>query len=149
MSQRETENARRLQEPGQAMDAVAAAVIDAAIEVHRVLGPGFFESVYQQALDLELSLRSISFVRQPAMDVLYKGCLVGELRPDLLIADSLIVELKTVDQLGAVHLAQALAYLKAAHLPLALVINFNVPILLRGVRRVVHSTETANEDRQS
>ena len=122
---------------GEAIDAVASAIVEAAVEVHRLLGPGFFEGVYEQALDLELRLRGVPFVRQPPIAVLYKNHEVGELRPDLLVAGCLVVELKTVDQLVPVHLAQALSYLTATQLHLALVINFNVPVLLRGVRRVV------------
>jgi GxxExxY protein len=116
---------------------MATAVLQAAVEVHRVLGPGFFEGVYEQALDLELTLRRIAFVRQPAVAIVYKDHPVGDVRPDLLVAERLIVELKTVDRLAPIHLAQALSYLKATQLQLALVINFNVPVLLRGVRRVV------------
>ena len=71
------------------------------------------------------------------MAVVYKERLAGELRPDLLVDQCVIVELKTVDHLAPIHLAQALSYLKATGLSLALVINFNVPVLLRGVRRVV------------
>jgi GxxExxY protein len=119
------------------VDALASAVLNAAVEVHRVLGPGFFESVYEQALCLELTLRSVPFVRQPAMAVVYKNHLVGDVRPDLLVAQRLIIELKTVDRLAPIHLAQALSYLKATQLALALVVNFNVPVLLRGMRRVV------------
>jgi GxxExxY protein len=112
-------------------------VLQASVEVHRVLGAGFFESTYEQALDLELTLRGVPFVRQPAVTVAYKDRIVGEMRPDFLVAQRVIVELKTVDELAPIHLAQALSYLKATQLWLALVINFNVPVLLRGVRRVV------------
>jgi len=137
VNRQDAKDARKLEEPGGEIDAVASAVLEAAVEVHRVLGPGFLEGVYEQALDVELTLRCIAFVRQPPIAVVYKDRLVGDMRPDLLVARRLIVELKTVDQLGSIHLAQALSYLKATQLPLALVINFNVPVLLRGVRRVV------------
>jgi GxxExxY protein len=126
-----------LEEPGDDIDEVAAAVVEAAVEVHRVLGPGFFEGIYEQALVSELVRLRIPFSRQPAIGVNYKGRLVGDLRPDLLVGQRLVVELKTVEQLSPLHLAQALAYLKATHLRLALVINFNVRVLLRGVRRVI------------
>jgi GxxExxY protein len=129
-----------LEEPGGEVDEAASAVLEVAVEVHRVLGPGFFEGVYEQALDFELTLRGIPFARQPPMAIVYKDRLVGEVRPDLLVAQRLIVELKTVDQLAPIHLAQALSYLKATRLALALVINFNVPVLLRGVGRVVLCT---------
>jgi GxxExxY protein len=126
-------------EPSPHIDAIATAVLDAAVEVHRVLGQGFLESVYHTALCIELDLRRIPFVSQPALHVPYKGQLAGEARPDLFVAQRLIVELKTVDSIAPIHLAQALSYLKATHLPLALLINFNVPVLLRGVRRVIRS----------
>jgi GxxExxY protein len=133
------QDSRAAREPDGRSDRVASATLQAAIEVHRVLGPGFLEGVYENALDIELADRGIRFVRQPAVPVVYKQRLVGDTRPDLLIERCLVVELKTVDRLAPVHLAQAMSYLKALSLPLALVINFNVPVLLRGVRRVVRS----------
>jgi GxxExxY protein len=139
MDRQDAKDARVLDEPGIEVDALAYAVVDAAVEVHRQLGPGFFESIYEQALCIELTLRGIAFVQQPAVAILYKDQLVGEARPDLLVAARLIVELKAVDALASIHLAQALSYLKATDLPLALVVNFNVPVLLRGVRRVVRT----------
>jgi GxxExxY protein len=139
MNRQDAKDARKQNEPATELDGVASAVLEAAIEVHRVLGPGFFEGVYERALDIELTLRGLCFARQPSIPIVYKSRLVGDMRPDLLVAGCLIVELKTVDQLAPVHLAQALSYLKATSLPLALLINFNVPVLLRGVRRVVRS----------
>jgi GxxExxY protein len=139
VNRQDARDARGEEEPGSEVDAVASAVLEAAVEVHRVLGPGFFEGVFEQALDLELALRLIPFVRQPSMAVVYKERVVGDVRPDLLVAGCLIVELKTVDRLASIHLAQALSYLKATRLKLALVINFNVRVLLHGVRRVVLS----------
>ena len=93
--------------------------------------------VSQRALEVELEERCIPFVGQPALHVLYKTRLVGEAKPDILVAECLVVEIKTVDRLAPIHLAQALSYLKITRLPLALVVNFNVPVLLRGVRRVI------------
>jgi GxxExxY protein len=124
-------------EPSTDLDTLAADVLDAAIEVHRILGPGFLESVYEQALCIELANRGTSFARQCGVSVSHKGHPVGEARIDLLIEDRLIVELKAVDNIAPIHLAQTLSYLKATRLPLALLINFNAPVLLRGVRRVV------------
>jgi GxxExxY protein len=98
---------------------VASSVLQAAVEVHRVLGPGFFEGVYDEALDVELTLRGIPFVRQPAIGVVYKDRSVGDMRPDLLVAQRLIVELKAIERLAPIHLAQALSYLRATRLPLA------------------------------
>jgi GxxExxY protein len=137
MNRQDAKDARgRRNEPGGAVDVIASAVLEAAVEVHRLLGPGYSESVYELALGHELTLRRIAFVRQPSIAVVYKDSVVGDFRPDLLVARHLIVELKTVDQLAPLHLAQALSYLKATGLSLAVVINFNVPVLLRGVRQV-------------
>ena len=127
-------------EPAADIDEMASAVVDAAVEVHRVLGPGFLETVYEQALGVELHNRGLSFARQPTVTIMYKDRVVGNARPDLLVGGRLLVELKAIDWLAPIHLAQALSYLKATGLPLALVINFNVPVLLRGVRRVLLST---------
>jgi GxxExxY protein len=112
-------------------------VIGAALEVHRIIGPGYLESVYEEALCVELRLRGISHVRQKKLPVSYKGFVVGEGRLDLLVADSLIVELKAVEALAQIHGVQLLSYLKATGHKLGLLINFNVPILKQGIKRVV------------
>ena len=114
-------------------------VLGAAIEVHRVIGPGLPESVYRNALSHELSLRGIPHVCEAPVPIYYKGKLVGEGRVDLLVADRLVVELKCVEALTQVHRAQAIAYLQAKHLKLAFVINFNVAILKDGIKRVVNT----------
>ena len=119
------------------LNGLSSAVIGVAIEVHRILGPGFAESVYEEALCVELAERGIPFVRQSAIQVRYKGRRVGEGRLDLLVASVLIVELKVVDALAPVHTSQLLSYLKATGHPLGLLINFNVPRLMQGVKRLV------------
>jgi GxxExxY protein len=124
-------------EPPPELDAIAREIIGAAIEVHRVLGPGFLESIYEDALCLELSSRRIPFARQVLVEVRYKGQSVGQSRPDLIVAEQVIVELKAVSQLLPIHVAQAISYLKALGQPLALIINFQVPVLPAGIRRVV------------
>jgi GxxExxY protein len=129
----------RRTEPGQKLDELARAVIGAAIEVHRVLGPGLLEAVYEEALCIELELRGIPFVRQPAMIVEYKGKKVGEGKADLLVGEALIVELKAVDALADIHLAQVISYLKVSGKHLGLLINFNVSILKEGIKRIVLS----------
>lgn len=118
---------------------VARRVVNAAIEVHRHLGPGYLESVYQAALEIELGLRGVKFERQATFRVEYKGQAVGSGRLDLLVERSVIVEIKAVEHLNEVHTAQALSYLKATELTLALLINFKVPVLLRGVKRVARN----------
>ncbi|MFH0882360.1 MAG: GxxExxY protein [bacterium] len=124
-------------EPGEKIDALAHAVIGAAIEVHRVLGPGYLESVYEEALAVELELRGIRFERQKGMSVDYKGHAVGEGRLDLLVDGCLLVELKTVESFAPIHSAQVMSYLKAMQLPLGLLINFNVPLLKNGIKRII------------
>ena len=118
---------------------IARRVIEAAVEVHRHLGPGYAESVYENALAIELALQGIPFERQAHFRVDYKGHVIGEGRMDLLVERILIVELKAVDRFTEVHLSQALAYLKATGHSLALLINFNVPVLMRGVKRIVQN----------
>ena len=127
------------QEPDQETDRLATAVIGAAIEVHRILGPGYLESIYEGALAVELELRGVPFERQKPVCVAYKGHKIGEGRLDVLAGDKLIVELKTVDGLAPIHTAQVMSYLKAMNLPLGLLINFNVPVLRYGIRRVIRS----------
>jgi GxxExxY protein len=112
-------------------------IVGAAIEVHRHLGPGQLESVYEHALAYELRIREIPYQRQVAIALDYKGCDVGDFIIDLIVDDKIIVELKAVERFHAVHVAQLLGYLRATQLRLGLLINFNVPVLYRGVRRVV------------
>jgi GxxExxY protein len=126
-------------EPNRWLDRLARTVIGAAIEVHRHLGPGYLESVYEEALAVELDLRRVPFERQKSFAVDYKGRTIGEGRLDLLVGDELLVELKAVDALAPIHKAQLISYLKATHHQLGLLINFNVPVLRSGVQRVVLS----------
>lgn len=127
-------------EPDERVDGIAHAVIGAAIEVHRVLGPGYLESVYEEAMVVELGLRGIAFVRQVPFGLDYKGRRVGEGRVDLLVDGSLVVELKTVDALAPIHKAQVLSYLRALDLTLGLLINFKVAVVRDGIKRVVRSS---------
>ena len=126
-------------EPAKRLDELAQAVIGAAIEVHRVLGPGYLESVYEEALVVELGLRKIPFERQKKIQLSYKDQAVGESRLDLLIANALVVELKAVDALAPIHTAQVISYLKVLDGGLGLLINFNVLILKNGIKRVIFS----------
>ena len=122
------------------VDEIARQVLAAAVEVHRELGPGFLESVYENALAMELQLRGLPFARQVVVETAYKGHPVGESRLDLLVGGCLVVELKAVDGLNPLHTAQVLSYLKQTGHELGLLINFNVPVLLRGVRRIVRTS---------
>jgi GxxExxY protein len=126
-------------EPDPGLDECARVVVDAAWEVHRILGPGFLESVYQEALGVELSLRGVPFRPQAPIALGYKGIAVGQGRLDLLVADRLVVELKAAESLLPIPLAQILSYLKATDLSLGLLINFNLRFLRQGIRRVIRT----------
>jgi len=119
-------------------EALAHEVIGAAIEVHKTLGPGFPELVYEQALAHELNLRKIQVSCQSPVLVKYKDVMVGEGRIDMLVGGRLVVELKAVETFAEVHAAQVVAYLKAINQPLGLLINFNVPVLRQGIKRIIH-----------
>jgi len=121
------------------MDQLTHSVIAAAIEVHRQLGPGLDESLYEAAMVIEFRLRNIEFARQVIVNVDYKGESIGERRLDFVIEKKLLVELKAVEQLAPVHKAQVLTYLKITGLTLGLLINFNVEVLRDGVKRVIAS----------
>ncbi len=115
-------------------------IIGAAIEVHRTLGPGLLESIYENALVFELEQRRIELRRQLEMPVVYKGRRIdGYLRLDLVAADSVIIEVKAVESLLDVHKAQLLSYLRLANKRLGLLINFNTPVLSRSIKRVVNN----------
>jgi GxxExxY protein len=121
-------------------DAWSHAIIGAAIEVHRTLGPGFPEAIYEEAFCMELRLREIPFKRQVDVQVRYKGNVVGSGQLDLLIGDSVIVELKAVEALASVHVAQVLSYLRATGHQLGMLFNSNVRILKDGgIERVALS----------
>ncbi|MBM4459808.1 MAG: GxxExxY protein [Chloroflexi bacterium] len=113
------------------------ALLDAAFEVHTLLGAGFLERVYEEALCHELTLRHVPFERQKAIVVPYKDFQIEGQRLDLLIGGLVIAEIKAVDAIHPVHQAQLMSYLKATGLRLGFVINFNVPHLKEGIRRIV------------
>ena len=112
-------------------------IIGGAIEVHRHLGPGLLESAYEECLCYELSQAGLLFRRQVSAPVKYKGLnLDCDLRLDLIVEDVVIVEIKTVERLAPIHTAQLLTYLKVTNKALGLLMNFNVPILKHGLKRV-------------
>lgn len=127
-------------EPDERRDQLARRVIGACIAVHRTLGPGFLESIYEEAVCIELIDNGIAFERQVPIAVEYRGRVVGEGRVDLLVERTLVVELKAVRQLTEIHLAQVMSYLKALGEPLGLLVNFHVPLLRAGIRRVILSS---------
>lgn len=119
-------------------EAIAGAVIDAALKVHRSLGPGLLESVYEACLCHELARRGIPFQRQVSAPIVYDGLrLESGLRLDLLVSDAVVVEIKAVEALRPLFTSQLLTYLKLADLRLGLLINFNVSLLKHGIKRVV------------
>lgn len=118
-------------------DPLTEKVIGAAMEVHSILGPGFLEYQYEEALAQELRLRKIPFERQREVVVTYKQSPIGQYRLDFLIDKRLIVELKAVECFNATHTAQVIAYLAATGLTVGLLINFNVPSLKNGIKRVL------------
>jgi GxxExxY protein len=124
-------------EPDAESDEWASRVIEAAKAVHAALGPGFVESIYEEAMCIELERARVPFGRQVAINIQYRGRVLGQARLDLLIAGRLVVEIKAVDAFAPIHLAQVISYLRATHNQLGLLINFNVRSLLRGVARVV------------
>jgi GxxExxY protein len=114
------------------------AIIGAAIEVHRELGPGLLESIYEEALCHELSLRGIAFVRQIPAQIVYKGVkLSSDLRADLFVENQVVVDLKSKEQVAKVDLVVMRSYLRLLGASVGLVINFHVPLLREGVHRVV------------
>ncbi|HSJ32006.1 MAG TPA: GxxExxY protein [Longimicrobiales bacterium] len=119
------------------IDVVTGSIIGAAIRVHRELGPGLLESSYEACLCHELTADSLRFERQKKLPLIYKGQLmqVGY-RMDLVVEDSVIVELKSVERIERIHVATVLTYLKLSAYSLALLINFHVPVLKHGIRRL-------------
>ena len=112
-------------------------IIGCAIEVHRELGPGLPEAVCETALCIELQSRGIPFKRQVAVPIYYKGQLISEHRPDLIVADEIVIEVKSIERIAHVHVAQVLTYLRITSLSLGLIMNFNSATMRAGIRRVV------------
>ena len=125
------------------LNRVTGNVIGAAIEVHRQLGPGLLESSYRECLCRELLLRSIPFEREKPLPLEYKGIHLGcGYRMDLLVADSVVVEVKAIEALAPIHEAQLLTYLRIGDWRLGLLINFNVAVLKTGIRRRILGYQT-------
>ena len=132
---------RRQEEPDAELDTLARRVIGAAIEVHRALGPGFPESVYEEALCVELAAQKIYFERQAKVNVFYRERLVGQGQMDLWVDQQLVIELKAVEQLHPKHHAQTKAYLTATGCRLGLLINFHEAVLKDGLPRIIHTPD--------
>jgi GxxExxY protein len=115
---------------------ITDAIISAAIGVHRELGPGFIESVYEQAIAVEFALRGIAFVRQKPIPLFYRDHQIGEHRLDFLVEEQIVVELKAIDSLEKVHFAIVRSYLKASGLADGLILNFSsMPLTVKRVQR--------------
>jgi GxxExxY protein len=112
-------------------------IIACAIEVHRHLGPGLLESVYESAMCLELKSAGLLFRRQVGVPVTYKGELIAEHRPDLVVSDLVVVEIKSVERFNPVFLAQMLTYPQITGLRVGLILNFNRGAMKDGIRRVM------------
>ena len=125
-------------EPNPEWNRITNLIIGAAIAVHKELGPGHLESCYENALAIEFVARNIRFVRQATFPVLYRSQKVGEGRLDFLVEDMIVLELKAIESISSLHVAQAISYLKATEKRLALIINFNVRKLVDGIRRIAY-----------
>jgi GxxExxY protein len=119
----------------EALTPLSSEIIGAAIEVHRILGPGLLESIYLTALCIELEDRSIKFVRQVCVPAFYKGRSLGNYRVDLIVEDKIVVEVKSVAAVVPLFEAQLITYLRLTHKRLGLLLNFNAPLLKDGIVR--------------
>jgi GxxExxY protein len=120
------------------LDRLASITVSSIFEVHRELGPGLLESVYEYCLLNELHRRGLEVRCQVVLPIIYKNSRIdGGLRLDMLVEDQLVVELKAVESLLDVHTAQMLTYLKLSHRQLGLLVNFNVPLIKHGIKRII------------
>jgi len=132
MNHKATKNTKR-------SDELSNLIIGSAIEVHRILGPGLLESAYEECLCYELKIKGISFERQKPLPVIYKGVRLDcGYRIDVLVEKMVILEIKAIEHIEPIHEAQLLTYLNLSDLWLGLLINFNVPFLKDGIRRIVN-----------
>jgi len=119
------------------LNTVTSRIIGCAIEVHRTLGPGLLEPLYETALCIEFEDATIPYIRQQRIPAYYKGRLLGEYRVDLVVADAVLVEVKCVDRLHPVFEAQLLTYLRLTGKRVGLLINFNSRLLKEGIKRMI------------
>jgi len=121
----------------EALKQLTERIIGCAIEVHRQLGPGLLEQTYEAALCIELQNAGVNFVRQPIFPVVYKGQTIGEYRLDLIVADAVVVEIKSVERFDPIFEAQVLSYLRITGKKVGLLINFKSRLLRDGLKRYV------------
>jgi GxxExxY protein len=127
---------RHLLEAGE----LTGAILGAAVEVHKTLGPGYVESVYANALSVALTEREVSFVQEHEISLEFHGHPVGSHRLDFLVDQSIVLELKSVEKLAPIHVSQVRAYLISAKKRVGLLLNFNEPVL--SIKRVIHTPTT-------
>jgi GxxExxY protein len=121
-------------------DAIATEVVDAAIAVHRAFGPGLLESAYVAAMEIELSERGLAFEVEVPLQGTYHGRPLGIVyRADIVVEGKVLIEAKSVRDLEDIHVAQVVSYLRLANLRLGMLLNFNVPVMKRGIKRIANS----------
>ncbi len=131
------------------INAISGKIVNAAVAIHSTLGPGLLESAYEETLAYELRKRGLRVARQVSIPLVYDGVKMGEgYRADLIVEDLVLVEIKSVEELPPVAFRQVLTYLKLAGLHLGLLINFNVPLVKDGIRRVVRGLPEAGTTEQ-
>jgi GxxExxY protein len=119
---------------------IATSAMDLCFKIHRMYGPGLFESVYEEIFCFECDQRNISYVRQRGVQVFHEGVAMGiGFIPDIVIDNKVILELKSVENLAEVHFKQILTYLRITNLKLGLLINFNVPLIKNGIHRIANN----------
>ena len=129
------------------LESIASDVVDSAFKVHSKLGPGLLESAYEACLEHELVRRGCSVERQKAQSIEYDGIVIDVgYRIDLLVENAVLIELKAVEQLAPIHQAQILTYLKLSQKTIGFLINFNVPLIKNGIRRVVNQYQEGPPD---
>lgn len=121
----------------ESLNEITEKIIGCAIEVHRNLGPGLLESIYENALCFELNQINVKYEKQLKIPIVYKGLSLGEYRLDILVENEIIVEIKAVNRYDPVFEAQMLTYLKVTGKKLGLLMNFNVPVLKNGIKRII------------
>jgi len=122
------------------LDELSKEIVDACITVHKLMGPGLLESVYELCLFKELELRNISVINQKIIPLIYKGFeLSKDYKIDLLVEDEIVLELKAVEEILPIHEAQVISYLKLADKRLGFLVNFNVPLMKNGIKRFVNN----------
>ena len=128
-----------------ALEDLARIVVDSVFSVHKELGPGFLERIYEEALICEFQDRGIDYLRQYPVAVSYKGRILPcDYKIDLIVENNIILELKTVDRIAPIHEAQIISYMKQQGAPLGLIVNFNEALIKNGIKRVILSSNLRN-----